>query len=277
MKTIIVPTDFSSTAANAASYGASLADSMHASLALLHVCTLPVVYGEIPMPLVSVGDMTQDAEQKMEELKKTLSIETGNRIKIYSDIRIGTVTSELKDYCSKIKPYAVVLGTHGSSKMERFLFGSTTTWSLKHLGWPLIIVPANAKFHTIYNIGLACDFHNVIDTTPVEEIKTLVKDLQADLHVLYINPDWKKDEYDPKLVEESGWLQEMLGDLEPHYHFIDHEDIDKGISEYAEKYFLDLLIVVPKKHPLLEKLFQPSHTSQLARQTHIPLVSIHEK
>lgn len=276
MKTIIVPTDFSPVATNAALYGASLAQSMNASLALLHVCQLPVVYAEVPVPLVTTAELTNEAEEKIARLKVELMRVTGDKIKIYTDIKVGSVPSELKAYCNAIKPYAVVMGSHGTSGLERFLFGSNTIWAMKHLSWPLIVVPADAKYNTIRNIGLACDFKAVVDTAPVEEIKTLVKDLHANLHVLYINKEFRKDEYDPKLIEESGLLQEMLGDLHPHYHFVDHEDIDQGISEYAEKYFLDLLIVVPKRHALMERLFHRSHTSQLALHTHIPVMSVHE-
>ena len=276
MKTIVVPTDFSSVSKNAALYGAELAANIHASLALLHVCQLPVVYSEVPVPVPGPGESTEEAEAKIMELKNHLLEKTGNQVKIYTDVRVGSIISELKSYCEKINPYAVVMGSHGAGAWERFLFGSNTLWSMKHLSWPLMVVPANAKFKTIKTIGLACDFKRVIDTAPVKEIRKIVEDLKADLHVLYINTEQKEEVYDAAIIEESSQLQEMLGDLNPHYHFIDHPDIDDGISEYAIKYGLDLLVVVPKKHDILDRLFHKSHTKQLAIHTQMPLMAVHE-
>ena len=48
MKTIIVATDFSSTALNAANYAADMALAINADLLLLYVYQLPVSYSEVP-------------------------------------------------------------------------------------------------------------------------------------------------------------------------------------------------------------------------------------
>jgi nucleotide-binding universal stress UspA family protein len=275
MKTIVVPTDFSAVALNAANYAADLAAGTNASLSLLHVCQLPLAYSEIPMPMTSIGEMTGDATIQMNELKKEISSRHGDKVKIYTEIRTGTVITELKIFCAGIKPYAVVMGMHGAGTLERFLLGSNTISAIKHLSWPLIVVPAEVKFSAIRNIGLACDFKKVVGTAPVEEIRNLVKDLDANLHVLYINKN-KKQEYDADFIAETGWLQEMLVDLNPRYHFVQHSDINEGLMEYSDKYLLDLLIVVPRKHGLAENILHPAHTKQLAFHTRIPMMAIHE-
>src|SRR5664279_2466838 len=107
---------------------------------------------------------------------------------------------------------------------------------MKHLAWPLITVPPEASFSSIKKIGLACDFDNVIDTTPLEEIKMLLYDFKAELNVLNTG---KEKVFDPNLVFESGLLQEMLVDLKPNYHFITCENIDEGIMDFAEKNNID--------------------------------------
>jgi nucleotide-binding universal stress UspA family protein len=275
MKTIIAPTDFSAVSVNAIMYAADLAVTTRARLILFHVCQLPLVYSEVPMPLLSIGEMTEEANIKMNELKEQVIASHGDKIKISSEVKAGTVVTELKIFCAGIHPYAVVMGTHGATALERFLLGSNTLSAIKNLAWPLIVVPAEMKFNTIRNIGLACDFKKVIDTAPVEEIRNLVKDLGANLHVLYINKDEQK-EYTADFIAETGWLQEMLVDLNPRYHFIDHPDVNDGLMEYAESYLLDLLIVVPRKHGVVEKLLHPGHTKQLVLNSRMPMMTIHE-
>ena len=275
MRTIVVPTDFSSIALNAANYGAELAANINATLILLHICELPVAYSDVPVILPGSAELTQEAELRIAHLKNELLLKTVKPMRIETEVKVGTVTGQLKQFSDSIKPYAIVMGTHGHGEIESFLFGSNTVWAMKHLSSPLIIVPANAKYKSIRTVGLACDFKRSIASTPIDEIRTIVMDFKADLHVLYINTEEAKDQYDAIVIEGSGQLQEMLNDLHPHYHFIDYPDIEEGISEYAEKYCLDLLIVVPRKHDLLGRLFHRSHTRQLALHTRMPLMSVH--
>ena len=102
----------------------------------------------------------------------------------------------------------------------------------------------------------------------------MVNNFNAELHVLHISPH--SGSFSKVTNEESKWLQEILGELHPKYHFIIDTDIEKGIAEFAEKNNLDLLITIPKKHNLISKFFQHSHSKQLVLHSHVPVMAIHE-
>ena len=70
MKTIIVPTDFSSIATNAMHYGIDMAKAVQASLLLLHVYQVPVSFTDTPIVLVSLEDLRIGAEEQIEKLKQ---------------------------------------------------------------------------------------------------------------------------------------------------------------------------------------------------------------
>lgn len=275
MRTIVVPVDFSPVSNNAANYATEFAASINASVSLVHICIPTTIIAEAPVPMITQGELVAEAETKIQKLKSMLSEKTDDRVKFYSEVRTGGILHEIKEFCNYRKPYAVVMGTQGNGKMERLLFGSTTLAAIKKLDWPLIVVPGEAKFKAIHSIGLACDFKQVLETAPVEEIRNIVKDFKAELHVLYINHP-EKDLYSPELIQESAQFQEMFGDLKPKYHFVEHADVDQGLSEYADKYMFDLLIIIPKKHGLVERIFGHSHTKELTLHTHVPLLAVHE-
>ena len=67
----------------------------------------------------------------------------------------------------------------------------------------------------------------------------------------------------------------MLVSLKPNYHFITDKDTDEGIIDFAEKNHIDLLIVLPKRHGLLDKLIYKSHTKQLVMHSHVPVMALH--
>jgi nucleotide-binding universal stress UspA family protein len=272
MKTIIVATDFSPAALNAANYAAAMATAINAKLFLLHVYQIPVAYLEVPVVL-NEDEMRAHADEKLIQLKKELDIQTGHTLNFETEVRTGVFFNELKEVCEKTQPYTVVMGSQGTTAAERLFFGGHAVYAMRHLTWPLITVPPQAKFNAIKKIGLACDFDKVIDTTPVEEIKLLVKDFNATLHVLNTG---KQKVFNPNIVFESGLLQEMLKELKPDYHYTTNPDTDEGIMDFAERTQLDLLLVLPKRRGLIDSLIHKSHTKQLVLHSHVPVMALHQ-
>ena len=271
MKTILVATDFSAVALNASNYAVAMASTIQADILLLHVYNLPVNYNEIPVA-TNVEMLQQDAENDMNRLKDELIQKSGGKINVTTEVRMGLFFPELKTVCERIKPYAVITGSQGTTAAERVLLGSHAVQAMKHLEWPLITVPPGFIFSSIKKIGFACDFENVVDTVPVDEIKKLVNDFNASLHILNTG---KRKEFKPGLVFESGLVQEMLGNLKPEYHFVTSDNTDEAILDFAEKNKIDLLIVLPKRHGLLEKIVHKSHTKRFVLHSHVPVMALH--
>lgn len=274
MKTIIVPTDFSTISDNAMNYAVGLARETNSSILLFYAYQVPVSMTDVPIVLLSVDELQKNASTKINELKKSLEASIGDSVKIYAETKLGDTVDELENFCNLIKPFAVVMGTKGATGLERVLFGSTTLSVIKHLTWPVIVVPPGKKYSAIKKIGFACDFREVVNTTPSHFIKEFVKEFGAELHVL--NVDYKNVKFKPGTPEESLSLHTMLEDLHPVYNFIEDENIEAGIEKFAEKNNLDLIITIPKKHKLLEGLFRKSHTKDLVFHSHLPIMCVHE-
>jgi len=275
MKTIIVPTDFSPIATNAMNFAADMAVNINASLLLLHVYQVPVSMTDVPVVMVSSEELRKSSETKLQEIKDALTHITSGKIKVYTEARLGDVSDELEDVCKQIQPFAVIMGTRGTSGVERVLFGSTTLTAIRHLKCPVIVVPPGKEYGTgIKKIGFACDFDKVVETTPIQFIKTMVKEFGAELHVL--NVDYEGRHFKPETPEESLMLHTLLEDLNPSYHFINHVDIEDGINEFVDENNIDLLIAIPKKHKLLDGLLKQSSTKQLVTQAHVPVMCVHE-
>ena len=275
MKTIIVPTDFSPVSVNAVNFAVNMAQAVDASIMLLHVYNIPVSYAEVPIILVSVDEMKKGSEAQLEELKNNINHITSGKVKIYTESRMGNTVDELGEICKNIQPFAVVMGAKGKTGIENVMFGSTTLTAIRHLTWPVICVPSGKKYgNGITKIGFACDFKQVVETTPVKFIIQMVKEFKAELHIL--NVDYKEKHFRPETPEQSFLLHNLLEEVKPQYHFINNADIEDGINEFAETNNLDLVIAIPKKHKLLDGIFRPSSTKQLVFQSHIPVMCVHE-
>jgi len=275
MKTIIVPTDFSPVALNATNYAADMAIAVNAEILLVNIYTIPVSYSEVPVAMISIEEMKKASEAELTDLKTSLEHITSGKIKIRIESRMGNTVDELEDICNTVKPFVVVMGSKGKSGIENLLFGSTTLTAIRHLSWPVICVPPGKEYGSgIKKIGFACDFKEVRETTPVDLIKEMVSVFGAELHIL--NVDNNNKDFRPETPEQTFKLHDLLKDINPTYQFIDHPDVEDGINDFAEKNNMDLIIAIPKKHKLLDGIFNPSSTKQLIFQSHIPVMCLHE-
>lgn len=275
MKTVVAPTDFSAVSLNAVNYAADMACVIGADLSLIHICLIPMAFSEVPARACSIEKLITDAEEKLNELRKKISIRTGGRLKINTMLRQGSVVQEIDEYCASVNTYAVVMGSESSGAFERFMGAGKTVSAVKQFNWPLIVVPPDIKFTAIRKIGLACDFRKVAETIPLKEIKEMVQEFHASLLVLHVTNE-TGEAYSEEKIEESELLHDILGKLKPSYHFINNPDIETGITEFADKNKLDMLIVIPKKHNLFSNIFKHSHSKRLVLHSHVPVMAIHE-
>ena len=275
MKTIIIPTDFSAAATSAINYGVNMAKEIGASITLLHTYMIPVSTNEVPVMVISDEELAEASGIQLNKVKGNIDHITSGSVKVNTETRLGDLADELEDLCEQIKPFAIIMGKSGASEFENILFGSSTLKVIRHLKWPVIAVPTGKEYgNGIKKVGFACDYRQVVQTTPTQLIRDFVNQFNAEFYVL--NVDYENRHFKPDVPEQSLLLHKLLEGLQPVYDFIEDADIEDGINSFAEKNNLDLIITIPKKHKLLDNLFKKSSTKQLLVQSHIPLMCIHE-
>jgi nucleotide-binding universal stress UspA family protein len=139
---------------------------------------------------------------------------------------------------------------------------------------PVIIIPAECKYTPLQDIVLACDLKKVAETTPVTAIKDLLDATKAKLYVLNVS-----DARNPVTADasyESLMVETLFQEYHPAYHFLEGDDFTEVINQFATQHEVDLIITIPKKHGLFDKLFRRSHTKMLAFHSHVPLMVVHE-
>src|SRR5262245_42311940 len=102
MKTLVVPTDFSSVSVNAINYAVDMAQAINAGIVLLHVYNVPVSFTDAPVApvtVISVEEVKRSSEERLDELKKNLIIATAGNIEIFTEARMGDTIDELEQLC----------------------------------------------------------------------------------------------------------------------------------------------------------------------------------
>ena len=273
MKTIIVPTDFTAASSNAVQFAVDMALQIKATIFLLHAYQLPVAIAEPPAITLTIDEIKKASEQRLTELKEEISKQINYKVNVIADARPGNIIDELAIACKKMHPFAVVMGSCRSGKLERMLFGSAALSAIHHLETPVLMIPPYAKFKPVKRIGLAYDFGHYVPISHQQEIRSVIEAFNAELHVLNVDHNHPRKQESKR---HTFLLHRTIADLNPEYHFIDRENIEVGLNELADQYHIDFMIMIPRKHKLLEMLFRKSHADQMALHTHMPLMAIHQ-
>ncbi len=271
MKTIMIATDFSKAALNAAFYGADMAKAFHANVHLVHIFNASANYSNLPV-VMTIKDMEDALMKNLNSLKQQLKTRTNGMVLVTDEMRTGDFVQELKEVSGKLMPFAIIMGSQGTSKLERLVFGSHAVRAMKYLPCPVITVPPERKFSGFKKIALACDLEEVKETLPVQQIKAIIKSLDASL--LVINSS-KPNVFEPELIPEAKAMYRLLNDCKPIFHLLSNKDPDQAIIEFIENNEVDLLMILPKHQQFSGNITHRSHTRRFVLQSHIPVMSVH--
>jgi len=253
-------------------YAADMAVAINAELLLLHVVQIPVTVIEVPLTEMEYEEMTEDTSEQLCKLADRLSMRTKDTINIHIKSMVGSVEHGLKEICSHKEPFVVVMGTKGAGAAELFFMGSKTLHAVNHLNYPVLVVPQNASFRGIKKIALASDLKE-IEIASTKFFEEWLTNFHATLDIINVS---ESENINADAVSGSISLQNLLREFHPHFHFIDKENVEKGVYEFVELNEPDLLIVIPKKRGFFSSLFHKSQSKEFILHPHIPILAISE-
>jgi nucleotide-binding universal stress UspA family protein len=265
MKTIIVPTGFSTPTDTAIAYAASLARVTTSSVLLLHVYQMPVNMNDFPLLMIPVDDLRKSADAGLDGAKKEAKIKFAD-IQFETESRLGNSEEEIEAVAQERATLCIVTSTQKLSGLETFLMGDEALSLMKTCSHPVIAVPEGAAAIAPKNIVLAVDLTHV-DEIPVQKIIAIVDALKAHLHIVHVEID----------EEEPGLLQNLMkkfAPLEATCHAIKNTGVAEGIKNYLLKSDADLLMLLPHKHNFYERLFFKGHTAEIVNEVSLPVLCI---
>lgn len=279
MKTILVPTDFSETSRNASRYALKLAADLEAKKIVFYNAYQPppvITENTLPaMPIMDLDTIKDISEQGMKVFLEKMQQECPEGVELDYKSGFSILANDINELCTGLGAGLIVMGITGTSKIEEVLVGSTAISVMKQTTVPVIIVPGEARYSSIKNVMFACDFKNVVETTPVQPIKNILDATKAALHVVNVYDSEKEITGDKTLQQEL--LHSLLKDYDPEFHFENNEHFIDGINHFVDTHNIDLIITIPRKHKMFEGLFRERHTKKLAYHSHVPLMYIHQE
>lgn len=282
MKTILIPTDFSAAANNAARYAFQLGKSIKASLKLCYAVSLPVdasMGHQVAWPLMDYSSLQQDGNEELRKLSLELEAGNGTVLPVEAEhppvhyaAEIGLLTEVVKQEVKKEKANLVVMGTSGSGALSRFFLGSSSRELMDHADFPILLVPPGVEFKRIEKIAFATDLSEG-DIPLIHSLSLFARHFNAEILIVHVSPagfdsDVHQDKIDAFLTEVTC----KVNYPKIYYRHVKDMGVDEGLSWLTRHVAIDLLAMVHRRHHFMQRIFEGSRTKKMAGHLKLPLL-----
>ncbi|MEK6481843.1 universal stress protein [Catalinimonas sp. 4WD22] len=272
MKTILVLTDFSGAAKNAAMYTCQLASLLGGKVLLVHAFPFP-----LPVTVKPITEV-QLEEAKKERMKqlKILAHELHESYPLLIKRRMieGFLIEEVNKLVEQNEVDLVVMGLRKEGKLSRGIFGSVASFVIERSTFPVLVIPEGVCFKIAENIVLATDFLNLEDPLHLKPVRELAEIFNAEIKVLHVIT--KIHSLDTHFAIARLQMDRYFYPSPCSYHLEEGEDILESIEKFLDKERAGLVALISHRHSFWEKLLRGTHTRKLLFETNIPLLVIHD-
>ena len=254
MKKILVPTDFSSRANNAAEIALSIAQKANSQIDFVHILNK----GEAATLSVEISQWTHNAEA-LGLKSQSFLIEGGGSKRIIEHAHQGAYD-------------LIVMGSHKVDGVKGLVVKTNAQKVVKKALVPVLVIKEGTKELNINNIAYASNFEEDVHDAWLKVIA--IADLfEADIHLLYVN--------EPEFFKETGYTEEkMQAFLEKCPRGTCSKNIynagypERGIIQFEEEKNMDLIALITHGQRGGLRKWDTSLTEWIVKRGDKPVLSV---
>ncbi len=274
MRKIIVPSDFSETAANAFAYAQGMAKTLNGVIKVVHAYH-PVVVdvdGGVYINHDLELQRRKHLQDFVENANKKWSGSTRDRPLVDQEFVTGPVVEQIVELCKIDSDAFVVVGSTGAGGALKKMFGSVTKGLARRCPNPVLVVPPECGYRCIRKLAYAFDSIEV-DRKVIAYLSQFAGAFNADLNLVHVVDDngpsidayelfdlWKQNYPKSRLA-----LEEISG-----------ESIADSLQKYAEEQSIDVVAMTHRQRGFFQDLFHKSISGDLIGKATAPVLVMQE-
>ncbi|MBK7296243.1 MAG: universal stress protein [Flavobacteriales bacterium] len=267
MATILLPTDFSDAALNAAKFALDLFGTEGNKFILVHTYLMPS-YDNVLLP--SIGDIPErEAINRTRRVERILrkfakNVKLGRKVSRVSLVRLLNELDESKGVDM------VVMGTQGEGNYG--MVGKNARSVVSDCTAPVITVPAQWKAEPVERIMLAYDGKE-LDRFTLNPLLELVDRRNAEIaitHVRYTVPGLES-------MPDRKKLEDVFTGVKHSFLTVQGNDVIKTIDELATQGRIQMVAVVHRQMGFWKRLFHGSTAKRMTLHTSLPMLVLPER
>lgn len=271
MKTIVLATDFSPNANQAARFAGQLAFAQKAQLILLHAYQVwpdnPAKTGDFSL---SIEDTRESSLTALHQLADRLREEIGADIPIRCIAQEGHTISAIGEVTRDEHADLLIMSTVGTAPQSAQLMGSTATEMVAETQVPLPLIPPGITYAGVKNVVLGIDLAAAPNAVSLDTALSFARSFGSVVNVLCVSDS--PDNADTR--HQAEHIRHLLNP-QPHTLTIQTGDeIYETLLAFAHANKADLIMMLPQVRNWFQKLIREGETQRMARLTDIPLLAV---
>ncbi|HEX6432418.1 MAG TPA: universal stress protein [Niastella sp.] len=268
MKKIIIATDYSAEAENAADYAGAVASEQGHELILFNYFEISIHVLNARASGSAIDEMLEIYQANLN--KAALALSKKYTIKVTPHLATGNFYESLVACINQFEAVAVVMGMANKS-VEQDLLGNTTTSTIHKLQLPLLAIPITTKYHGIHKILFACDMEKGVEEKVLENVHETATAFGATVEVFYVKD---KIEELQGAEEEHDSIDKSFAGISYYYKNVQSRKIINAIQDEVKETNADLLIMAPYQYGFWDSIVHRSKTRVMASGNNVPLLSL---
>jgi nucleotide-binding universal stress UspA family protein len=276
IRKILIPYDFSETAALALEHGVFMAKLNRAEITLLHIIETVTFTSAIAHAFSSKSDFENKVEEsaieKLQEIASDIHHKSG--IKVHVKAEVGRIYKKIVEVSAEDEIDLILMGTHGVSGFQEFFMGSNAFRVVSDSPCPVITVQTHAKKIGFKDIVLPLD-----DSFPSRQKVPFCAELadkySAVVHIAGLMTS-KDEDFERKFKIKVEQVEEYLDK-----HGIQHttrlmhtDNLAEASMSYAKQIDADLVVIMTEQEPNITGLFLGTYAQQVVNHSKIPVMSV---
>ncbi len=272
---ILVPVDFSATAADALRYATYLTNRHYpeASIIVAHAF-LPQVDLEYPNLVPPMKEFLEARQKTLQHwVEETLGSIATDTLHLSHELWTGFPADEIIRRSASFD--CIVMGTTGESNMLAKALGSVSTAVTQRADCPIWLIPSGVIFQPLERI-LYASHYDAVNPQMIEQLIAFNRVFGASVYFVQV-----KDARSPAF---AAWKEQILSVLfkaqEPSFAFEiaeleGEEPVEVLIEQYAAQHHINLIAWATRHRDFLQLIFHKSQTRRFIRTAQRPMLVLH--
>lgn len=274
MKTILIPTDFSTNALHALQYAQELFKCERACFFVLHAYG-DEVYGQYRTVEKEAIEKRKQArkeetEKKLDELLDSVIGEPPNPLHNFEAVAcFDNLVDGVNDFVDEMNIDVVIMGTKGETSDHKTTFGSYTIEIFKYVKCPVLAIPEGFEYRQPKAILFPTDYLLPYKRRELKLLGDLAGKFKSKIYCLYIT-DF--DELSPRQEDNKLFLKETLAKSYLYFETAPVKNKAEVIMEHIEEKEAGMLVMMNSRHSFFEDLLYRSTVDLLGLKIKIPFM-----
>lgn len=272
-RSILIPTDFSDNAWNAAVYALKLYADEECTFYFLHAYAMANINSRTYITANFVSTLEEDSLRQLTDLKEMVERSNINANHSFDIILCkDKLQQAIEKTIKKYKIDLIIMGTNGATKAKEIFFGSNTVHLIQKIkSCPVLVVPSDFEFVEPKQIAFPTDFNRFFGEE-LQPIKDLSELHDSKIRIVHIT----KTSNLSKLQNYNLCMLKVYLENNPHsFHWLpDYASMTKEINDFIKDFNINILAMINYEHSFIEAILNEPVVKKIGFSPAVPFLVI---